>query len=101
MPKLSQPHIYQRIRAAMTLQRTAALTAFFCVVLALLGAFFSPTEDQLLSAVLGLVLTVITTCAYRWPISMSVTFVVVWVAATLLTKTPFISSVFLAPIFLP
>ena len=100
MPKLSQPHIYQRIREAMTLQRTAALTAFFCVVLALLGAFFSPTEDQLSSAVLGLVLTVITTCAYRWPISMSVTFIVVWITATLLTKTPFISSVFLAPIFL-
>ena len=100
MSKPSQPPIHQRIRAAMTLQRTAALTAFFCVILAFLGAFFSPTEDQLSSALLGLTLTVVTTCAYRWPINMSVAFVVIWVAATLLTKTPFISSVFLAPIFL-
>ncbi|WP_446925505.1 hypothetical protein, partial [Klebsiella pneumoniae] len=57
VPKSSQPPIYQRIRAAMTLQRTAALTAVICVTLTLLGAFFTPTEHQLSAAIFGLVLT--------------------------------------------
>ena len=84
----------------MTLQRTAAITAFFCVVLTLLGAFLTPTEHQLSAAILGLVLTVITTSGFRWPLGMAGTFVAVWLIATFLTRTPFICSVFLAPIFL-
>ena len=84
----------------MTLQRTAALTAVICVALTLLGAFLTPTEYQLSAAVLGLILTAITTSAYRWPLSMSTMFIITWAIAALLTRTPLISSVFLAPVFL-
>lgn len=100
MSKPSEPPLHQRIRAAMTLQRTAAITAFFCVVLTLLGAFLTPTEHQLSAAILGLVLTVITTSGYRWPLGMAGAFVTAWLIATFLTRTPFVCSVFLAPIFL-
>ncbi len=100
MPKLSQPHIYQRIRAAMTLQRTAALTAVICVALTLLGAFLTPTEHQLSAAVLGLILTALTTSGYRWPTTMAAAFLIAWLTATFITRSPFICSVFLAPIFL-
>lgn len=84
----------------MTLQRTAALTAVICVALTLLGAFLTPTEYQLSAAVLGLILTAITTSAYRWPLSMSTMFIITWAIAAFLTRTPLISSVFLAPVFL-
>ena len=100
MSKPSQPPIHQRIRAAMTLQRTAALTAVICVALTLLGAFLTPTEYQLSAAILGLILTVITTSAYRWPLGMAAAFVITWIIAAILTRTPLISSVFLAPVFL-
>lgn len=100
VPKPSQPPIYQRIRAAMTLQRTAALTAVICVALTLLGAFLTSTEYQLSAAVLGLALTAIATSAYRWPLSMSAAFVITWAIATLLARTPLVSSIFLAPVFL-
>jgi len=98
--KPSQPPLHQRIRAAMTLQRTAALTAVICVALTLLGAFLTSTEYQLSAAVLGLALTAIATSAYRWPLSMSAAFVITWAIATLLARTPLVSSIFLAPVFL-
>jgi len=98
--KPSQPPFHQRIRAAMTLQRTAALTAVICVALTLLGAFLTSTEYQLSAAVLGLALTAIATSAYRWPLSMSAAFVITWAIATLLARTPLVSSIFLAPVFL-
>ncbi|MGV0386263.1 sensor histidine kinase [Corynebacterium tuberculostearicum] len=98
--KPSQPPVIQRIRAAMTLQRTAALTAVICVALTLLGAFLTSTEYQLSAAVLGLALTAIATSAYRWPLSMSAAFVITWAIATLLARTPLVSSIFLAPVFL-
>lgn len=100
MSKPSQPPLHQRIRAAMTLQRTAALTAVICVALTLLGAFLTSTEYQLSAAVLGLALTAIATSAYRWPLSMSAAFVITWAIATLLARTPLVSSIFLAPVFL-
>lgn len=100
MSKPSQPPLHQRIRAAMTLQRTAALTAVICVALTLLGAFLTSTEYQLSAAVLGLALTAIATTAYRWPLSMSAAFVITWAIATLLARTPLVSSIFLAPVFL-
>ena len=100
VPKPSQPPLHQRIRAAMTLQRTAALTAVICVALTLLGAFLTSTEYQLSAAVLGLALTAIATTAYRWPLSMSAAFVITWAIATLLARTPLVSSIFLAPVFL-
>ena len=100
MSKPSQPPVIQRIRAAMTLQRTAALTAVICVALTLLGAFLTSTEYQLSAAVLGLALTAIATSAYRWPLSMSAAFVITWAIATLLARTPLVSSIFLAPVFL-
>lgn len=100
MSKPSQPPFHQRIRAAMTLQRTAALTAVICVALTLLGAFLTSTEYQLSAAVLGLALTAIATSAYRWPLSMSAAFVITWAIATLLARTPLVSSIFLAPVFL-
>ena len=100
MPKLSQPHIYQRIRAAMTLQRTAALTAVICVALTLLGAFFTPTEHQLSAAVLGLILTVTTILAFRHPLLMSVFFVAVWMGSTFAVGTPYLCYIFLTPIFI-
>lgn len=100
VPKPSQPPLHQRIRAAMTLQRTAALTAVICVALTLLGAFLTSTEYQLSAAVLGLALTAIATSAYRWPLSMSAAFVITWAIATLLARTPLVSSIFLAPVFL-
>ena len=84
----------------MTLQRTAALTAVICVALTLLGAFLTSTEYQLSAAVLGLALTAIATTAYRWPLSMSAAFVITWAIATLLARTPLVSSIFLAPVFL-
>ena len=84
----------------MTLQRTAALTAVICVALTLLGAFLTSTEYQLSAAVLGLALTAIATSAYRWPLSMSAAFVITWAIATLLARTPLVSSIFLAPVFL-
>jgi len=98
--KPSQPPLHQRIRAAMTLQRTATLTAVICVALTLLGAFLTSTEYQLSAAVLGLALTAIATSAYRWPLSMSAAFVITWAIATLLARTPLVSSIFLAPVFL-
>ena len=61
----------------MTLQRTAAITTFFCVSLTLLGAFLTPTEHQLSAAILGLILTVITTSGFRWPLGMAGAFVAV------------------------
>ena len=100
MPKSSQPPIYQRIRAAMTLQRTAALTAVICVTLTLLGAFFTPTEHQLSAAIFGLVLTVVTTLAFRRPITMSVVFVAVWMSSTFAVGTPYLCYIFLTPIFI-
>ena len=100
MSKPSQPPLHQRIRAAMTLQRTAALTAVICVALTLLGAFLTSTEYQLSAAVLGLALTAIATSAYRWPLSMSAAFVITWAITTLLARTPLVSSIFLAPVFL-
>lgn len=100
MSKPSQPPLHQRIRAAMPLQRTAALTAVICVALTLLGAFLTSTEYQLSAAVLGLALTAIATSAYRWPLSMSAAFVITWAIATLLARTPLVSSIFLAPVFL-
>lgn len=100
MSKPSQLPLHQRIRAAMTLQRTAALTAVICVALTLLGAFLTSTEYQLSAAVLGLALTAIATSAYRWPLSMSAAFVITWAIATLLARTPLVSSIFLAPVFL-
>ena len=100
MSKSSQPPIYQRIRAAMTLQRTAALTAFLCVALTLLGAFFTPTEYQLIAAVVGLVLTTITVSAFRFPLPMSALFVLVWLGSTLTVETPYLTCVFLTPVFL-
>lgn len=100
MSKPSQPPLHQRVRAAMTLQRTAALTAVICVALTLLGAFLTSTEYQLSAAVLGLALTAIATTAYRWPLSMSAAFVITWAIATLLARTPLVSSIFLAPVFL-
>ena len=100
MSKPSQPPLHQRVRAAMTLQRTAALTAVICVALTLLGAFLTSTEYQLSAAVLGLALTAIATSAYRWPLSMSAAFVITWAIATLLARTPLVSSIFLAPVFL-
>ena len=100
MSKPSQLPLHQRIRAAMTLQRTAALTAVICVALTLLGAFLTSTEYQLSAAVLGLALTAIATSAYRWPLSMSAAFVITWAIATLLARTPLVSSIFLAPAFL-
>ena len=100
MSKPSQPPLHQRIRAAKTLQRTAALTAVICVALTLLGAFLTSTEYQLSAAVLGLALTAIATTAYRWPLSMSAAFVITWAIATLLARTPLVSSIFLAPVFL-
>lgn len=84
----------------MTLQRTAALTAVICVALTLLGAFLTSTEYQLSAAVLGLALSAIATSAYRWPLSMSAAFVITWAIATLLARTPLVSSIFLAPVFL-
>lgn len=84
----------------MTLQRTAALTAVICVALTLLGAFLTSTEYQLSAAVLGLALTAIATTAYHWPLSMSAAFVITWAIATLLARTPLVSSIFLAPVFL-
>ena len=84
----------------MTLQRTAALTAVICVALTLLGAFLTSTEYQLSAAVLGLSLTAIATTAYRWPLRMSAAFVITWAIATLLARTPLVSSIFLAPVFL-
>lgn len=84
----------------MTLQRTAALTAVICVALTLLGAFLTSTEYQLSAAILGLALTAIATTAYRWPLSMSAAFVITWAIATLLARTPLVSSIFLAPVFL-
>lgn len=84
----------------MPLQRTAALTAVICVALTLLGAFLTSTEYQLSAAVLGLALTAIATSAYRWPLSMSAAFVITWAIATLLARTPLVSSIFLAPVFL-
>ena len=100
MPKLSQPHIHQRIRAAMTLQRTAALTAVICVALTLLGASFTPTEHQLSAAVLGLILTVTTTLAFRHPLLVSVIFVAVWMGSTFAVGTPYLCYIFLTPILI-
>ena len=84
----------------MTLQRTAALTAVICVALTLLGAFFTPTERQLSAAIFGVILTVITTLAFRHPLVMSVLFVTVWMSSTFAAGTPYLCYIFLTPIFI-
>ena len=100
MSKPSQLPLHQRIRAAMTLQRTAALTAVICVALTLLGAFFTPTEYQLIAAVVGLALSTITVFAFRLPLAMAALFVLVWLGATITAEAPYLTCVFLTPVFL-
>ncbi|MBW4954006.1 hypothetical protein KZW03_31380, partial [Klebsiella pneumoniae] len=85
---------------AMTLQRTAALIAIICLALTLFAAFLTPTKHQLSAAIVGLILTAITTSAYRYPKTMAVGFLAIWIIAILTVGIPYASSVFLAPVFL-
>lgn len=89
-----------RLRAAMTLQRTAALIAIICLALTLFAAFLTPTKHQLSAAIVGVILTAITTAAYRYPKTMAVGFLAIWIIAILTVGIPYASSVFLAPVFL-
>ena len=84
----------------MTLQRTAALIAIICLALTLFAAFLTPTKHQLSAAIVGLILTAITTSAYRYPKTMAVGFLAIWIIAILTVGIPYASSVFLAPVFL-
>ncbi|WP_284869259.1 sensor histidine kinase [Corynebacterium rhinophilum] len=94
------PPFRHRLRAAMTLQRTAALIAIICLALTLFAAFLTPTKHQLSAAIVGLILTAITTSAYRYPKTMAVGFLAIWIIAILTVGIPYASSVFLAPVFL-
>ncbi|MEJ4093561.1 histidine kinase [Corynebacterium accolens] len=100
MTHAPRPPLYHRLRSAMTLQRTAALIAALCVALTLLAAFLTPTEHQLSAAIIGLVLTVITASVYRYPKTMTVAFLGIWITAILTVGIPYASCVFLAPVFL-
>lgn len=95
------PHPFRhRLRAAMTLQRTAALVAITCVALTLFAAFLTPPQHQLSAAIIGVLLSVIITAAYRYPKIMAVGFLAIWMSAILTVGIPYASCVFLAPVFL-
>lgn len=88
----------RKLRSVMTLERAAIFVGSFCLILSLLGATMEPPELQLVSVVLGIALTCATVGAYRYPLAMTVLFLIIWITASIGTHNTYLSCVFIVPV---